>query len=170
MACDILAGIAKRCKDSIGGIKKFYVFPHVDDPFTISSGQATAINSDVTAVFEFVVEGDNNNFEQAVVTDRNNKTTVNTQNVNAVFGKMDTATNATLNLLVYGYHDVVVEDRNGVHHALGIDDGFDFNVTATSGGAKGDLNGYTLAGTSQTGALAPTLDSSTITALLALLP
>ena len=77
-------------------------------------------------------------------------------------------TSAELNLLIKGFPQAVVKDRNGVYHALGIDDGIDFTVDATTGGAKTDLNGYTLTGVSTTGDLSPKLDSATITAFLAL--
>ena len=59
------------------------------------------------------------------------------------------------------------KDRNGVFHAVGIDDGIDFNVNQTTGGVKTDMNGYTLVGTSTTGALSPKLDAATVTAFLA---
>jgi hypothetical protein len=62
----------------------------------------------------------------------------------------------------------VVKDRNGIYHAIGIDDGIDFTVVQTSGGAKTELNGYTLTGVSTTGSLSPKLDAATITAFLAL--
>jgi hypothetical protein len=62
----------------------------------------------------------------------------------------------------------VVKDRNGVYHAVGLDDGIDFTIDQATGGAKTDMNGYTLTGVSTTGSLSPKLDSATITAFLAL--
>ena len=62
----------------------------------------------------------------------------------------------------------VVEDRNGVFHAIGLDDGLNVTVNQATGGAKTDLNGYTLTAVSTTGALSPKLDEATITALKAL--
>ena len=73
-----------------------------------------------------------------------------------------------MNLLAYGYPMAVVRDRNGIYHAIGIDDGIDFVVAQSTGGAKTELNGYTLTGTSTTGSLSPKLDSTTVTAFLAL--
>jgi len=75
-----------------------------------------------------------------------------------------------MNLLAYGFPMAVVKDRNGIFHAIGTDDGIDFTVVQSTGGAKGDLNGYTLTGVSTTGALSPKLDATTVTAFLALLP
>ena len=168
MACDITSGIAQRCKDNIGGLSKFYLFNRQENPFTVSGGQATAINAGITEVFEFILEGDPNTLVQEMVGDRNTKTTVNTQTLTATFGKLSATDNANFNLMAKGYPMGVVVDRNGVHHAIGIVDGIDFTISAQSGGAKTDLNGYSITGVATTGDLAPTLDSSTITALEAL--
>lgn len=168
MACDLTAGRARVCKDSIGGNSKLYLFDFIEDPFTVAAGEATAINAGITDVFEYDLEGDGNTLEQSLVSDRNTGTSVNTQTLTVVLKKVDAATSAQLNLAAYGYPVAVVKDRNGNYVAIGIDDGIDFTVVESSGGAKTDLNGYTLTGVSTTGALAPKLDSSTVTALLAL--
>lgn len=168
MACDLTAGIAQRCKDSLGGIKKVYMFNYLEDAFTISNSVVTALSASLTQVYEFFIEGDTNTLTQNLVSDRNTKTSVNTQTLTINFGKQDATTTAQGNLLAYGYHMAVVVDRNDVYHAIGIDDGIDFTIDANTGGAKTDLNGYTMTGVSTTGALAPQLDASSITALLAL--
>lgn len=168
MACDILSGIAQRCKDNIGGLKKLYLFDYQEDPFTVSSGEATAINASITVVYEFILEGDPNTLTQEMVSDRNTKTTVNTQTVTATFGALSAADNINFDAISKGYPMGVVVDRNDNHHAIGIDDGIDFNISSQTGGAKTDLSGYTITGVSTTGSLGPILDSSTVTALEAL--
>lgn len=168
MACDITVGRARVCKDGLGGNGKLYLYNEQEDPFTVSAGQCTAINAAITVVFEFDLEGDGNTLVQSLVPDRNTGTTVNTQTLTLVLKKIDAATSVNLNLLAYGFPGAVVKDRNGNYHAIGIDDGIDFTIESATGGAKTDLNGYTLTGVSTTGSLAPLLDSSTISALLAL--
>lgn len=174
MACDITAGRSgKVCKDSLGGNSSIYVWNWSavgDDPFTYdpTTGLATAINASMTQVFEFELEGDNNTLSQEVATDRNTGTSVVTQNLAFTLKKMDAATSATFNLLKGSYNGVVVKDRNGNYHALGVDDGLDFAGTAQTGGAKTDLNGYNITATGTTKDLAPILDSATVTAFLAL--
>ncbi|HRA73653.1 MAG TPA: hypothetical protein PLB11_12635, partial [Flavobacterium sp.] len=111
-----------------------------------------------------------NNVSESIVSDRNTGTSINTQTTTIVLKKIDAVTSAQLNLLTYGFPMVVVKDRNGVFHAIGIDDGIDFTVVQSTGGAKTELNGYTLTGVSTTGALSPKLDALTITAFLDLLP
>jgi hypothetical protein len=168
MACDITQGRVKACKDGVGGNSKLYLFNYLEDAFTITAGQATAINPSLLEAFEYELEGDGNIFAENKVSDRNTGTSINTQTLTIVLKKMDAATSAEFNLLTAGYPMAVIKDRNGNYKAIGIDDGIDFTVDATTGGAKADLNGYTLTGTSTTKLLAPTLDSATVTAFLAL--
>ena len=170
MACDITAGRVKACKQNLGGLGRLFLFNYVADPFTVSAGVATAINPDLTEVFEYEIEGDGNNVSESFVSDRNTGTSVNTQTTTIVLKKIDATTSAQLNLLTYGFPMAVVKDRNGIYHAIGIDDGIDFTVVQSTGGAKTELNGYTLTGVSTTGALSPKLDSATVSAFLALLP
>ena len=169
MACDITVGRARVCKDGLGGNSKLYLYNEQEDPFTVSAGGlCTAINASITEVFEFDLEGDGNTLVQSLVPDRNTGSTVNTQTLTVVLKQINAATSVNLNLLAYGFPGAVVKDRNGNYHAVGIDDGIDFTIESATGGAKTDLNGYTLTGVSTTDSLAPVLDSSTISALLAL--
>lgn len=168
MACDISAGRTRPCKQSLGGLGKLFLFNYVENPFTYANGIATAINPDLTDVYEFEIEGDGNNVSESMVSDRNSGTTLNTQTSTIVLKKIDATTSAQMNLLANGFPMAVVKDRNGIYHAIGIDDGIDFTVVQSTGGAKGELNGYTLTGVSTTATLSPKLDSSTVTAFLAL--
>jgi hypothetical protein len=168
MACDISAGIARECKNSIGGLGKLYLFNYVEDPFTVSAGVATAINPDLTVVYEYEIEGDGSNVVEALVADRNTGTSVNTQTLTIALKKITATKSNQLNLLAYNQCQAVVKDRNGIYHAIGIDDGIDFTVNQTTGGAKTEMNGYTLTGVSTTRALSPKLDGATATAFIAL--
>jgi hypothetical protein len=168
MACDLTAGRLRACKQNIGGLGKLYLFNFLENPFTVVAGVATAINPLLTEAFEFEIEGDGNNVSESFVSDRNTGTSLNTQTMTIMLKKIDATTSAQLNLLTYGFPMAVVKDRNGIFHAIGIDDGIDFTVVQATGGAKGEMNGYTLTGVSTTGALSPKLDSTTATAFEAL--
>ena len=170
MACDLTVGRVRPCKQSLGGLGKLYLFNFLEDPFTYAAGIATAINPLLTIgkVFEYELEGDGNNIAESLVSDRNTGTSVNTQTSTFVLKGIDAVTSAQMNLLAYGFPMAVVKDRNGIYHAIGIDDGIDFTIAQTSGGAKTELNGYTLTGVSTTGSLSPKLDAVTVTAFLAL--
>jgi len=168
LPCDLTSGRAKACKNALGGLGKLYLFNFLEDPFTILNGVATAINPLLLEVFEFELEGDGNNVSESLVSDRNSGTSVNTQTSTIVLKKIDAVTSAQMNLLAYSFPMAVVKDRNGIYHAIGIDDGIDFTVVQSTGGAKNELNGYTLTGVSTTGSLSPKLDAATVTAFLAL--
>jgi hypothetical protein len=168
MACDLTAGRLRACKQNIGGLGKLYLFNFLENPFTVAAGVATAINPLLTEAFEFEIEGDGNNVSESFVSDRNTGTSLNTQTMTIMLKKIDATTSAQLNLLTYGFPMAVVKDRNGIFHAIGIDDGIDFTVVQATGGAKSEMNGYTLTGVSTTGALSPKLDEATATAFEAL--
>ncbi len=168
MACDITQGRAKECKDGIGGASVIYLFNYTEDPFTVSAGEATAINVLVTAVYKYDLSGDGHILDENVVSARDAGTTVNTQTITAILQKIDASTSAELNLVAKTTPIAVVKDRNGNHFAVGITDGIDFSIVANTGSAKGDLNGYTITGVSTEQDLAPILDSATVIALEAL--
>jgi hypothetical protein len=175
MACDITAGRSgKVCKTQIGGNSSIYIWNWSavgDDPFTYdpTTGLTTAINAAMTQVFEFELEGDNNTYVQdAPPADRNNGSSVVTHTINLSLKKMDAATSATFNLLKGSYNGAVIKDREGNYHAVGIDDGLDWGASPQTGGAKTDMNGYTVTATGTTRDFAPILDSATVTAFLAL--
>lgn len=168
MACDITKGRNKKCKSSLGGNANLYLFNFLADPFTVVAGEATAMNVLLTEAYKYELEGDLNTLVQDMVSDRNSGTTVNTQTLVTALKQIDASTSAELNLLAKGFPMAVVEDRNGNFLAIGIDDGIDFQVNQQSGGAKTDMNGYTLTGVATTGELAPRLDDTTRDAFLAI--
>ena len=167
MPCLITSSRAKACKDGLGGQSTLFLYNSLEDAFTVLNGEATAMNAELTAAYAYPLEGDGNTLEQSMVSDRNTGTRVNTQTLTIVLKNMDAAANAEFNLLAAGYPQAVVVDRNGNFIALGLDDGIDFTVVSTTGGAKTDMNGYTLTGVSTTSELAPQLDEATQTAFIA---
>lgn len=167
MACgDITTGRARICKQSLGGSSKLYLWNWALEAasFTYANGIATAINASLATVYGFLLEGNGGILSESIVSDRNSGTSVNTQTLNAVLKKIDAATSAEFSLLAYGFPQAAVKDRNGIYHLIGLDDGIDFTVEQTTGGAKGDLNGYNLTGISTMGELGPKMDASTVTA------
>mgnify|MGYP003632558824 FL=1 len=167
MACDITSGRVKQCSDTLGGVSKLYLFNYVADPFTVSAGEATAMNVLVTAAYEYDLEGDGHILDEQQVPNRDAGTRVNTQTITAILQKIDAATSAEMNLTAANTPQAVVKDRNGNYFAVGITDGVKFSIAVNTGSAHEDNNGYTLTGTSKEALLAPILDSSTVTAFLA---
>lgn len=169
MACAITTGRSEPCKDAIGGIKAFYTIEWLEDSFTVSGGEATALNGSVTAAFEWDLLSDNNNFEESGVGDTNNGTFVVTQTLNASLKKQDKDTAAELALVLKNRPVIVVKFRDGSYKVMGRSDGTRAEAVAVSGGAKADFNGYNLTITAEETDFAPTLDSSTVTAFEAVI-
>ena len=153
----------------MGGLVAAYFINFTEDAFTVADAEATAINVAVTEVFKYELRNDGNNFSEAVVTDPNTGTTTNTQTLALALPKLDKDTALQVDLLAKGRPVIVVQDRNGNYQVAGLSEGCDLTGSdLNSGGAKTDFNGYNLTFTAVEGSVAPFLDSSTITALLAL--
>ena len=164
MACDLTRSRSKECKDSLGGASKIYLYNDIDAPFTVVGGEATAMNVALTANYSYELEGDGSTLEQAMVSDRNTGTRTNTQTLTVSLKKMTAVDSAEFNILCASFAQAVVKDRNGNYVALGVTEGMDWNITASTGGAKTDLSGFTLVGTAVESEFAPFLDSATVTA------
>jgi len=164
MPCNLTSSRESSCKNGLGGQSTLYLYDSLPDAFTILDGEATAMNVLLTSAYAYPLEGDNNTLEQSMVPDRNTGSRVNTQTMTITLKAMDAQTNAEFNILASGYPQAVIVDRNGNWHCLGLDDGIDFTVVGSTGGAKADLNGYTLTGIGTTKDLAPLMDSATIEA------
>jgi len=149
MACDITAGRAEVCKDSVGGLKNVY-FTNYDE---ITGYTYDVTNTDVIATvtgaatinaFKYELKGANV-FDQTVTSSRDNGTTYTEQNLTVVLKKQDIATHKELKLLSYGRPRAIVEDYNGNFFLLGLEHGVELETMAISSGTvMADLNGYTL--------------------------
>ena len=167
MACDLTKSRGKLCKEGISGNSMIYLYDDLDAPFTVANGEASAMNVLLIANYSYALVGDANILEQSMVGERINGTRVNTQTLTVVLPQMSAADSAEFNLLAASYAQCVVKTRKGQYLAIGIDDGIDWTIVANTGGAKTDLNGYTITGVSTTSELAPELDQATTDAFLA---
>lgn len=169
MPCAFTSGRTEPCKDTIGGLRAAWFIDYIESPFTVSGGQATAINAGITEVFKYDLRADNNTFSESFVSDRNTGVTLNTQTLELRLKKQDYSTSAEIKLLANARPIIVIQGYDGTYKAVGITDGCDLTGSnIQSGGSKSDFNGYDLTFTAEEAALAPFLDSATITALEAL--
>ena len=169
MACDITSGRLEPCKNSTGGNKAAFFINFQENAFTVSNGEATAIDAGVTEVFKYDLRADGNVLDEEKVSDFNTGTTVVTQTLNLALKKLDKDTNNELKLMAHGRPIIVVQDRNNDYHLVGHTEGADLTSgTSTTGGAKADFNGYNLTFVATEACYAPFLDSATVTALLGL--
>lgn len=171
MACLLTTGRTEPCRDAIGGLKALYLMDFLEDAFTISGGEATAISASVSSgdVYKYDLLADGNTFvESGGAPDESTGTSVVTQTGTAVLKKQGVATANEINTLKAARPVAVWKFRDGTYKVQGLSDGTVISVETASGGAKADFNGYTLTLTSTELNLAPTLDSATVTAFEAL--
>lgn len=169
MACALTTGRSEPCLDAIGGIKNVYFFDRLTDAFTITAGEATAMNVSLTAAFNFALKADGNTLEEVATADSNNGTYVVDQTLTFNLKKQDLATANEINLLAKAQPGCVVKFRDDTYRIVGLNDGVVVSGTSNSGGAKGDFVGYAITAVGQESAFAPTLDAATVTAFEAVI-
>ena len=147
MGCDIAAGRTEACKSNVGGLRNMYVgnfTASMYDAMTITDDEITALAASVN-VYKFELRGENNTFDEANENSRDNGTSFWTQTASIAIKKQDKLTQVQLKLLSYGRPHVILEDYNGNFRILGAQNGCEIAVSTATGGAMGDMNGYTLA-------------------------
>tara|TARA_R110002051_G_scaffold6746_1_gene32132 strand:+ start:1624 stop:2154 length:531 start_codon:yes stop_codon:yes gene_type:complete len=168
MACILTKGRTEPCRDAIGGLRAIYLTDFLEDSFTIVSGEATAIDAGVTEVFKYELLADGNTLVETFTADANNGTSIYEQVLTVALKKQDKETASEIATIVKARPIAVAQYRDGSYKVVGISDGTVATGDIQSGGAKADFNGYNLTLTATEVSPAPTLDSSTVTALLAL--
>lgn len=166
MACDITAGRTESCKSNVGGLRNMYVgnfTATMYDTMTVVADEITALVTPVN-VFKFELRGDNNTFEESNENSRDNGTSFWTQTASIAIKKQDNITQGQLKLLSYGRPHVILEDYNGNFRLLGAQNGCEISVSTATGGAMGDMNGYTLAIEGKELSMAQFVDSTIVVA------
>ena len=169
MACVLTSGRTEPCSDAIGGLKTMYLIDYIEDSFTVASGEATAINGSISAVYKYELLADGNSLVENITQDINAGTSVYGQVLTVALKKQTLASAQELALVVKSRPVVVVVDRMSNHKVVGISDGTSNTGDVASGGAKADFNGYNLVFNATETEPAPYLDSATVSALEALI-
>ena len=164
MACDITLGRLEPCKDSIGGIDTIYfinfgelglVTVAADDEITDMEGTFDA--------FKYDLKGVDNTLDEAGASSRDTGTTFFTQTLSTTLKQITKEMNNQLKLLMWGRPHIVVVDRNGNARMCGLERGCEvLTANVLTGGAMGDLNGYTLSSVGEERAPANFLAGATI--------
>lgn len=145
MACDLSLGRKEPCKDSVGGIKAVYFVDFGDLTLSYDTTDTDLVD-DLGAVtaYKYELKG-NSSFEQAITSSRENGTTFFDQTVNITLKKLTKEDHKELKILSYGRPHIVVHDYNGNAFLMGAEHGCEVTGgTIVTGGAMGDLSGYTL--------------------------
>lgn len=171
MPCDLTSGRITPCKDSIGGLDSVY-FINASDGFTSAevtynaNGEGIASISGSQHAFHYDLKGEQSSFTQTVNSSRDNGTTFYEQVLELTLPNLSLADNKELKLLAYGNPQVIVKDNNSKFWLMGLEFGADVTGgTTVTGGAMGDLSGYTLTLTAKEPVMANLFDDVTESAL-----
>ena len=151
MACQLTAGYATNCKDTIGGIVRVWLSDFgslsgitldSDDQITDASGTAT--------FFQYDLKNSGNTLTTTVTTSRDTGTTFFSSVLSLVLPKLTKELSKETKLIAYGRPYIIVETRAGDFLLLGKDHGCELtSATISSGGAMSELSGFNLEFTSE---------------------
>ena len=149
MACNLAAGRNEVCKDSIGGLAGVYFLNYTTASFSQSAGTATAdplltgVPSGSTLYF-YQLKG-TSAYTETVNSSRENGTTFFTQELTLNLKKLTNEMTTQLKLLAYGRPQIILWTLNGDALLAGEKEGCDVTAgTIQTGGALGDLYGYSV--------------------------
>jgi hypothetical protein len=163
MACNLSQGRQEVCKESIGGLAGVYFINFTTGSFTKNgNGQVTALPSGST-VYYYELKG-TSAYTETVNSSRENGTTFFSQELTLNLKKLTNEMTTQLKLMAYGRPQIVVWTMNGDALLVGEREGADVTAgTIQTGGAMGDLYGYSVTFTGQEQLPAAFLSGSTTT-------
>ena len=147
MSCDIANGRLEPCKDSVGGINAVYFVNYGDlGAITYDATDADVIDSvaGTPSAYKFDVRG-SSTYTENIQSSRENGTTAFGQVLELSLKKLTKEDHNTIKLLSFGRPHIIIEDNNGNLLLSGLEHGADVTGgTVVTGGAMGDMSGYTL--------------------------
>jgi hypothetical protein len=165
MACNLTAGRNEPCKDSVGGIASVF-FVNYTGSFTSSQANGDALLESLPAgltAYQYDLKG-NSSYTETVNSSRDNGTTFFSQELVLNLKKLTNEMTTQLKLMAYGRPQVIVWTMNGDALLVGEREGADVTAgTIQTGGAMGDLYGYSVTLTGQEKQPATFLSGSTTT-------
>jgi len=182
MSCDFIStGRALPCKDSVGGIKAVIFVPNdASNKIVVSGTDSTtggiqSIVASVAGAFKYELKG-TSSLEQTITASADNGTVFYEQTLNLTLPKLSALDTKEIKLLAAQRPQIIVQDYNSNYLVVGLENGADVSGgTIVTGGAMGDMSGYTLVFSAMENAPAShleidsdsgtviTLDSNTIT-------
>ena len=144
MSCNLQYGRQEVCKESIGGLQGVYFLNYTTASFTKNNdGEVTALPSGST-VYYYQLKG-SSTYTEAVNSSRNNGTTFFNQTTVLNLKKLTNEMTTQLKLMAYGRPQVILWTNNGQALLAGEHLGCDVTAgTIQTGGALGDLYGYSV--------------------------
>lgn len=149
MACNLSAGRNEVCKESVGGLQGVYFINYTTGSFTKNvNGEVTAVPSG-SVLYYYSLKG-SSAYTETVNTSRDNGTTFFSQELVLNLKKLTNEMTTQLKLMAYGRPQIIVWTMNGDALLVGEREGADVTAgTIQTGGAMGDLYGYSVTFTGQ---------------------
>ena len=168
MSCSLTQGRQEVCKESVGGLQGVYFINYTTGSFTTTTNATTGMVT-VTAlpsgstVYYYELKG-NSSYTETVNSSRDNGTTFFNQELTLNLKKLTNEMTTQLKLMAYGRPQIVLWTMNGDALLVGLREGADVTGgTIQTGGALGDLYGYSVTFTGMEQLPAPFLSGSTTT-------
>ena len=144
MSCTLSLGRFEPCKDSVGGIRAVYFIDHNTLGAVTESNDVISAFAGTPTAYEYEVKG-TSSFTQNIQSSRENGTTAFEQVLELTLHKLTKEDHKEIKTLAFGRPHVLVEDYNGNVFVAGLEHGMEVTGgTIVTGGAMGDLSGYTL--------------------------
>lgn len=164
-----LKGLANDCESSLGGVKRVYIanYPTSGVPYTIdeATGTVTGITSGITW-YPYYIKKNTSQFTSTLNVDFANGINYVSTELVLQFTKMETKKRIEMAALALNDVAIVVEDSNGVMHALGASEAVNVTAgTAQTGQSKGDGNFYQLTFTDEYPSFLPILTEDAFKAM-----
>ena len=161
MACLLTQGRQEVCKESVGGLQGVYFINYTTGSFTKNgSGLVTALPVS-SSLYYYELKG-TSALTETVNTSRENGTTFFSQELVLNLKKLTNEMTTQLKLMAYGRPQILVWTNNGDTLLVGEQHGADVTAgTISSGGALGDLYGYSVTFTGQESLPASFISGST---------
>lgn len=141
MSCTLTSGRTHPCKDEIGGIKAVYFMPYTKYSYSQIVGVrgSTLTSFPTTNVFKYEVQG--GSFNETIESKEDGFLVE--QTLDFTLWKKGYFTNSELSIMEKIDLRYIVEFNNGKFRIGGLFDGARIdNITAQTGGALSELNGY----------------------------
>ena len=143
MSCNITAGRQEVCKDSVGGLQGVYFVNFESGSFT-KNGDGEVTDLSGTTVYYYELKG-TSAYTETVNSSRENGTTFFSQETTLNLKKLTNEMTTQLKLLAYGRPQIIVWTNSGDALLVGEEHGADLTAgTIQTGGALGDLYGYSI--------------------------
>lgn len=147
MACVLTTGRAKGCYDSIAGVKAVYFSTDALGAITYDVTDTDVITTfaGTPEFMEYNLKGNSNTYTETITKAEGTGTSFYAQALAITLPKLSKSEHKELKLLVWSSPTVIVRDFNDSYFVMGLLNGADVNGgTIVTGGARGDLSGYTL--------------------------